>query len=231
MKNIDDNHPIGTADDVAAGSISALMDGALCGPDADAALVAATQPEGQERWQLYHLIGDTLRAADLAAHHDAALLAGIRAALQQPALTPDRALPQAAVEREAANDGVFRWKLAAGCAAAVAVAAIGWNVWGSASAPLSQQLARAQPEQRFLAQPVQPRIVQPMAPGVGAPTAFASVAALDTQPLAAGSDSDKPQMLRDPQLDRLLAAHRRMAAFGGNPSAFLRNATFEEPQR
>jgi hypothetical protein len=51
------------------------------------------------------------------------------------------------------------------------------------------------------------------------------------QRLALGSGGDVPQMSRDPQLDQLLAAHRRMAAFGDSPSAFLRNATFEEPQR
>ncbi|MDR2991761.1 MAG: anti-sigma factor [Burkholderiaceae bacterium] len=227
MKHINDNLEIGAPDGADAGSISALMDGALAGQDAAAALTAAMQPEGQERWQLYHLIGDTLRAADLAAHHDAALLTGIRAALQQPALTPDSALPLATARHEAANDGVFRWKLASGLAAAVAVAAIGWNVWGLAGTPPSSQLAQTQPEQRLSPRLAQPRAVELAALGASAGATASSVPAV----AVTASDGEPQMMLRDPQLDRLLVAHRRMAAFGGSPSAFLRNATFEEPQR
>jgi sigma-E factor negative regulatory protein RseA len=146
-------------------------------------------------------------------------------------LTPDAALPPAIVRQEAANDGAFRWKLASGFAAVVAVAAIGWNVWGLAGAPSGQQLAQAQPEQRLLSQPVPSGPVQPAGPGAGTPTTLVNVAAPDAQRVALGAEGDQPQMLRDPQLDRLLAAHRRMAAFEGSPAAFLRNATFEEPQR
>jgi sigma-E factor negative regulatory protein RseA len=47
------------------------------------------------------------------------------------------------------------------------------------------------------------------------------------------SDTDAAGMLRDPELDALLSAHRAM---GGNsalqlPSGFLRNATFERPNQ
>jgi sigma-E factor negative regulatory protein RseA len=132
--------------------------------------------------------------------------------MRQPALTPDSALPLAALRPEAANDGVFRWKLLSGFASVVAVAAIGWNVWGFASAPRYQQLA-----QQPLAQLARSETVQPALPGA--------------QRMAVSADGDAAQMLRDPQLDNLLAAHRGMAAFGASPSAFLRNATFEEPPR
>jgi sigma-E factor negative regulatory protein RseA len=222
MNDINDALEIDGPDDADALSISALMDGALTGPDADAALTAAAQPDGQTRWQLYHLIGDTLRAPDLAAHHHATLLTGVRAAMGQPMQT-EPALPLVVPRRKAANDGAFRWKLASGFAAVVAVAAIGWNVWGVAGAPRQQQLAQAQ------AQPVQSQTVEQAAPEPDA--VVINVAMPDAQHLASSSDSGQPQMLRDPQLDRLLAAHRRMAAFGGRPSAFLRNATFEEPER
>ena len=227
-KNIDDEAAAGATDET---SISALMDGVLAGPDADAALAAAMRPEGQARWQLYHLIGDTLRAADLAAHHDTALLAGVRAAMRQPALTLAPKQPPVAFAQPAANDGVFRWKLAAGLASVAAVAAIGWNVWGFADAPSpsGQQLAQIQ----TVAPPSVTPPAQPQASVQAGLTAVAvaSAAVPGAQPLVPGAGGDQQLMLRDPQLDRLLAAHRRMAGFGGSSSAFLRNATFEEPQR
>jgi hypothetical protein len=99
-------------------------------------------------------------------------------------------------------------------------------VWGLASAPPGQQLARAQP--------AQPPLVQ-LARSDTAPSALpdtriiASAAAPGVQHMVINA-SDEP-MLRDPQLDNLLAAHRRMAGFNGGTSAFLRSATFEEQQR
>jgi sigma-E factor negative regulatory protein RseA len=219
MNNINNNPETDPPDDACALSISVLMDGALAGPEIDAALAAAAQPEGQERWRVYHLIGDSLRAADLAAPHDTALLAGVRAAMRQPAVTPEPELPPLMSRHQAANDGVFRWKLAAGFASLVAVAAIGWNVWGWSSAPAGRQLAQAQSEQP-------PQVVASALQTVNAASAAAS-----GERMALKSDGDKPQILRDPQLDRLLAAHRRMTAFGGGTPTFLRNATFEEPQR
>lgn len=43
---------------------------------------------------------------------------------------------------------------------------------------------------------------------------------------AAVAEANASTMMRDPRLDRLLAAHRQ---FAGTPSSFLRNATFEAP--
>jgi sigma-E factor negative regulatory protein RseA len=47
------------------------------------------------------------------------------------------------------------------------------------------------------------------------------------------TNSDNSVMLRDPQLDELLAAHRQLG--GGSalqtPAGFLRNATFDAPRR
>jgi sigma-E factor negative regulatory protein RseA len=217
-------------DDAPAASISALMDGALHGQDADAALAAAAQPEGRERWQLYHLIGDTLRAADLAAHHDEGVLAGVRAAIRGPALVPEpvRWMP-AVLRHKAANDGMFRWKLVSGFASVVAVVAIGWNVWSFSNVPSGQQMARAQAVSLPLAQLAPPpQVVKLVVPSATANASGAAAAAPDAQRLATSGDQ---QMLRDPQLDRLLAAHRRVAAFGDGTSVFLRNATFEEPER
>jgi len=222
-----------TGDDPAESAvlISALMDGALSGSEIEAALAAAAQPDGQARWQMYCQIGDALRASELAVHSDPGLLTRVRAALQEaPAtLTPEPpALPMP--QREAANDGVFRWKMVSGFVSVVAVVAIGWNLWGGGVGIPSpgrqgQQLASA----GAIVQPAQ--MSQAAATGSAAgyssaePQAGAQLAVVDDE------EDGSPAMLRDPQLDRLLAEHRQMTAFG-RPSAFLRNATFvQEPAR
>lgn len=65
--------------------------------------------------------------------------------------------------------------------------------------------------------------------GVAAPAAQPQLAAAPVAPQQAAA----PAVIRDPQLDRLLAAHRQ---YGGatalqSSSGFLRNATFEGPAR
>ena len=42
--------------------LSALADGELQGEELAQALQFATQDEGQSTWQIYHLVGDVLRA-------------------------------------------------------------------------------------------------------------------------------------------------------------------------
>ncbi len=123
--------------------ISALMDGELSGDDW-AAAVALTQDDDEALadWQLYHLVGDVLRSSDLAAgRHDNAFVTRLSARLQAEApaaLQPQAAapavvaLPQQPFVQPAANDGVFRWKMVAGLASVVAVAAVGWQMWGIA---------------------------------------------------------------------------------------------------
>ena len=123
--------------------ISALMDGELSGDDW-AAAVALTQDDDEALadWQLYHLVGDVLRSSDLAAgRHDNAFVTRLSARLQAEApvaLQPQAAapavvaLPQQPLVQPAANDGVFRWKMVAGLASVVAVAAVGWQMWGIA---------------------------------------------------------------------------------------------------
>ncbi|HOF51200.1 MAG TPA: anti-anti-sigma factor, partial [Rhodoferax sp.] len=50
--------------------------------------------------------------------------------------------------------------------------------------------------------------------------------------VAAGS-AEGPVMLRDPELDALMAAHQQLGGHSAlqMPSGFLRNATFERPAR
>lgn len=192
--------------------LSALADGQLDGDELAEALRFAAQDEGRGTWQLYHLVGDTLRSSELARAEDGgAFLARLRQQLaQEPApLHPVQAIavqtaePLKAMQGQAANASVFRWKMVAGFASLAAVAAIGWNTLDTSRSGVhgGPQLA--------------------VAPGVTA-----------TQVATVGGQ--EPQvMLRDPRLDELLAAHKQ---FGGAtalqmPAGYLRNANFDSPSR
>ena len=197
--------------------VSALMDGQLRSQEfAHAVLVACDDVDAQETWDTYHLIGDVLRAG-VAAHVQVApdFVARVQARLQAEGVAtapaaeaisqrPDAGVVQPMPSRQpAANTDSFRWKMVAGFASLAAVAAIGWNsastVWAPATAP---QLAQAP---KVVASPLVAVAVPSMGQGGGA------------------------VMLRDPQLDDILAAHKQQ---GGSsalqmPAGFLRNATFE----
>lgn len=198
--------------------ISALVDDALHGAEFEAALRSLEEVDARECWHVYQLIGDVLRAPELAAWDR-----GIEAdpaweqLARDPVAVPAHPVPPA-LKREAANDSVFRWKLAAGLASMAAFAAFGWGLLGNSgpvAMPEGAQLALQQPA----AAPANADAASPRAPQ-----------AL----LAAGAASETmPVMLRDPELDRLLAAHQQssgVSAFG-NPAGFLRSATFEGPGR
>lgn len=188
--------------------MSALADGQLRGEAfARGVEVAATDAAARQAWQAYHLIGDTLRSADLAAAPSAAFMAKLSARLAAEAPPAIKTIAEEPMpigagvvldgHREAANDGSFRWKMVAGVASVAAVAAIGWSLVAGGGAPAGQpQLAAA------------------------------------TAPVLAGGDA-QGVMIRDARLDELLAAHRQ---FGGAaavqmPAGFVRNATFEGPAR
>jgi sigma-E factor negative regulatory protein RseA len=212
--------------------VSALADGHLRG-EAFAAAVDAVCVEGEPRaaWHAYHLVGDVLRAGARAPCSDsAAFLARFRQRLaEEPMAAPARVAPVAVpaarpVQRrvEAANEPVFRWKLVAGAASLMAVAAIGWTLVGNGAAVPQDgsQVAAAQLQQ--------PAVNSVLAAGLGT-----------SQPVAPGLTPTRvmvgngnPQvMLRDPRLDQLLEAHQQAGGASQMPSGFLRNATFEGPTR
>jgi sigma-E factor negative regulatory protein RseA len=201
--------------------VSALADGQLRGEEfARAVEWAGDADEGRLTWQTYHVVGDVLRSGEgMVSTRDAAFMQRLKVALQQEAprvplvdaieLIADGAVPAGAggqkrLINESANAAVFRWKLLAGLASLAAVSVIGWHAVGDwVDQSASPQLAQVQGGSP---DPVLPQAV-----------------ALDT-----------PQVIiRDPQLDALLAAHRQ---FGGTsalqkPAGFLRNATFETAAR
>lgn len=201
--------------------ISALADGQLRGEEfARTVEWLGHSEEAQLTWHAYHLVGDVLRSGDTVdSSRDTAFVARLRLGLkQEAALVPhEDATDLIAGYRistgagdinnlndASANETRYRWKLLAGLASLVAVSVIGWQAssgWGDQKG--AAQLAQG---------PVQ--------------TVKPESALSQVQTVAGGSPSI---MIRDPQLDALLAAHKQ---FGGTsalqmPAGFLRNATFE----
>ena len=127
--------------------VSALADGQLAGDAfARGVEVAATDAAAREAWHDYHLIGDVLRSEDLARSAPAGrFMARLQERLRDERIAAVPAAPLPVVQqREAANDGSFRWKLVAGAASVAAVSAIAWTlVSGPATAPVGPQLANA----------------------------------------------------------------------------------------
>lgn len=202
-------------------TMSALADGQLHGAQfAQGVVLACEDAQARQAWHCYHLIGDVLRSGELAAATAGAdFMASLSQRLaQEPPLTPGaiddvaaQAIPVRSTgqfaQEPAANDGSFRWKVVAGVASLAAVAAIGWGV-------ASPQLGgRAVGPQLAAAPAAQP--------------ANAASAATLLARTPAGP------MLRDPRLDELLAAHRQLGSGAAvqMPAGFLRNATYEQPER
>jgi sigma-E factor negative regulatory protein RseA len=171
------------------------------------------------------LVGDVLRAGSHAPCSDskafmARLQQGLAAETPVPVAPAVLTVPRRA---EPANDPIFRWKLVAGAASLVAVAAIGWSLLStSGGAPTGAQLAQA---------PQQPQ-QQAVVAVLDASDPHASSAIASAVPTRVQIGNGNPQvMLRDPRLDELLAAHRQAGGGSQMPSTFLRNATFEGPSR
>lgn len=214
--------------------VSALADGHLQG-EAFAQAIEAVCAEGESRaaWQAYHVVGDVLRSGSHSPCSDtSAFLARFQQRLAaEPVMVAPMPAPVAApvalpVQRraEAANEPVFRWKLVAGAASLMAVAAISWTLVGNGTAVPQggAQLASVQQQQQ---------------PAVNSVLAAAAVnspqpASNTLTPTRVIVGSGNPQvMLRDPRLDQLLEAHQQAGGASQMPSGFLRNATFEGPTR
>lgn len=217
--------------------VSALADGHLQG-EAFAKAIEAIGAEGESRaaWQAYHVVGDVLRSGSHSPCSDtSAFLARFQQRMaaepvmvvpvQEPVAVPV-AMP---VQRraEAANEPVFRWKLVAGAASLMAVAAISWTLVGNGS-PVPQggaQLASVQQQQ----QPAVNSVLAAAAANNGNGPQAVSNTLTPTRVIVGNGN---PQvMLRDPRLDQLLEAHQQAGGASQMPSGFLRNATFEGPTR
>lgn len=141
--------------------ISALADGQLRDEAFSRGVETITGDQlAQETWRTYHMIGDVMRSGELSAGTDPAVFVSRfqKRLSQEPMfetksnannLVAVETQPTAAsllqLEKPAANDASFRWKMIAGCASLAAVAAIGWTalggIGGSTSQPGSAELA------------------------------------------------------------------------------------------
>jgi sigma-E factor negative regulatory protein RseA len=202
--------------------ISDLADGQLRGDAfAQAMALLETSSPARAAWYDLHVVGDVLRGDPSAnASNSAKEMAFLDAfsvkLAKEPALvsidlsahgSSANIIPEASTISNAsvavgqsANDSFFNWKWLGGLSAAVAVVALSWNLVGTTvSSPNS---AGAQLAKSSVKEPVQ-----------------TSSAVTQT---AAGA------MLRNPQLDALIAAHNQVSGSSAlqMPSGFLRSATF-----
>lgn len=182
--------------------MSALADGQLQGEAfARGVEAAASDPAAREAWHTYHLIGDVLRSGEFAAG----------------------TMPTAFLSRLRS-----RLQQEQGFAAA------------------AQQQTQAAPPQREAANDASFR--WKLVAGIASVAAVAAIGwtalgGLAGKPgqgqLAAGgagtviAGSERGAMIRDPRLDEFLAAHRQLGGASAlqMPAGFLRNATFEGPDR
>lgn len=224
--------------------LSAWLDGELPGKEWDAVWQAceASGNDSLEAWHSYHLIGDVLRSsgsasAAVTAHTSAQrscelarqIMAKAKARpLDGSDLQPLPAVPAQSVistvplphRREAANDGVFRWKLVSGLASLVAVVTLAWGMAGlpAAGHAPGPVLAQAVPA------------VSPVAESGNPPV---QTVGLTDAPVAVLVSTPHGQVLRDPRLEALMRAHRQASGASALqvPAGFLRSATFDATQR
>lgn len=208
--------------DVPAGEwLSALVDGEC--PQGQWPALVGERPAGaelHEDWAHFHLIGDALRSGTAATRpaspaFAAAVMARLAAEQAAPvqSVVPVQAVPVAVVTApSSANDAVFRWKMLAGVASLAAVVAVAWQLTVAPSGGLPGSLSGPQ---------------------------LASTTPADPQavPVAVGRDivvsTGAGVLVRDPELEAFIAAHRQSGGMSAlqMPAGFLRNATFEAPQR
>lgn len=195
--------------------LSALLDGECSSQETAELIQALAQTPGwQQTWHDFDTVGCALRAhaqgaaVPLLKPHDV-FVQGVMARLQaeSPSCAPEpQPLAKQQTLPEAANDGVFRWKLVASIATMAAVVSVAWQLGGVAD-PVSAQMAAAP-------KPTESTVV---------------AAATSLQPV----QTPQGTMLRNPELEALMAAHRQ---YGGMtalqmPAGFLRTATFDSSVR
>jgi sigma-E factor negative regulatory protein RseA len=200
-----------TASDEHLSQLSALADGQLHGAAFAQQMAELDEDEPSiERWHSYHVVGEIMRSgAAGAAPLDQLFLQNLRLQLKQEStnLIALHAYPTSVAatndaKKSSANE--HYWRLLAGFASLALVGVVAWQALSTPGLSDNNVLVNAP-----IAAPV------------------ASVVAQSVMPAA--NASGPAVMLRDAQLDALLAAHRQ---FGGTsafqtPAGFLRNATFE----
>jgi sigma-E factor negative regulatory protein RseA len=196
--------------------ISDLADGQLHGDAfADAMVLLDTHSQASQAraaWHSLHLVGDVLRTEELVnSAKDTVFLDKFRANLAlepkfsrefSKAVASSSTLPEPVVQvakPSPANEPFFSWKWAAGLSAFAAAVMLGLNLAGTtATSPLNSGAQLAQ------------TTVQIVPEGSN------------------GTSTTTAVMLRNPQLDALIAAHNQVSGSSAfqMPSGFLRSATY-----
>jgi len=189
--------------------ISALADGAVSAEERSSLLAEVPASEdGRQAWHLYHLIGDVLRSDALAPTvSELAFWERLQTRLDTEPARPESNKMHGVVAAPVTGAANQRWAWVAGLAGIALLSVVSVAVWRQAEPALGPQLAAAPaPDAAAVAAAAPPVVVAQDAPAV---------------------------MLRDPQLDALMAAHQQMGGHSAwqMPSGFLRNATFERPAR
>jgi sigma-E factor negative regulatory protein RseA len=204
--------------------VSALADGQLEGDALTQAVALVTsQDNARASWHTYHLIGDVLRSHELAvsptsssfllrfqqrqAASQVAFDAVESEASRSAVIQADAAPVVRALDTPAANASVYRWRLVAGVASLAAVATLVMNMAGPDGGS-SGQVAQSQSQ-------------------------VPSVIAVQAAPAVLGASAGQMVMIRNAQLDAMLAAHRQSGGASAlqMPAGFLRNATHDVPAR
>ena len=184
--------------------ISALMDGDLPAAELDALLAdLAQQDSSANDWHLYHLAGDVLRSQALAPHR------------------ADLAFWGRLEQRLALETVVFP-----------VVSQLGRGL--PVTTPLGHSSANGL--WRWVAGATFAVLVGMVSVGMwwtAAPTSPSQLAVVPSPALDTAALQAPTVMLRDPELDALMAAHQQMGGHSAwqMPSGFLRNATYERPAR
>ncbi|MDO4796378.1 MAG: sigma-E factor negative regulatory protein [Brachymonas sp.] len=227
--------------------LSALADGELSAAECDRLMQhLATAPECDallQAWEIYHIAGECLRTGRTSEMSSSgAFLQGLRARMAQEAAMngvvhnsadtaqpePAPALTDVAVASgyEAANAAVFRWKMVAGVASLAAVAAIGWNSVARFS-PVGQGMQLA--EGSSAAQKAAAAQQQALEAFSGDATEHSPQRPVVGMPYPASPAGQGQVLLRDPQLDELLARQYAHTLALQPPAPFLRNASAQQP--
>jgi len=199
--------------------VSALVDGQLQGEEFVQALNdLESSAVARSNWDTFHVLGDVMRSGDVNAQpYDVDFVLRLRQRLTVDAIKKETApagfasqITRKETNVHSANDS--SWLRAAGFASVALIGVLAWQglQWVSAG----NQAGFSQLAQHTVTPRVQP---------------VSSVFVAQES-----SSTAVPQvMLRDPQLNAILAAHRQ---FGGisalqMPAGFVRNVTFEEGTR
>ena len=215
-------------EDVDDSGWSALMDGSATPAELDELFSIPVLAGSLERWDAYRVVGDALRgesalvgqvpAADFLRGFHARLAAEESPATRVP--TPRESGVSVSIATQnrgtAANDAAFRWKMIAMAASVSAVMAVSWGVLGlggAGNAPaVGPVVASVEPAARSEA----------VAP-VGVPSREGSVVV----------NTPQGPLIRDARLEALMAEHRQYGGMSAlqMPAGFLRNATYDAPER